>query len=110
MLNVLAIHGIRKTSSLPRTLRTLLMNLAVSDVGVGLIICSAILHFISIQAVRRQQPRVVSVAPFQLHHNYSRDFFSLSDSNGLLQDLFSCKVPQDSNTVPASATRSSAAW
>lgn len=36
MLNVLTIHGIRKTSSLPRTLRTLLMNLAVSDVGVGL--------------------------------------------------------------------------
>ena len=36
MLNVLTIHGIRKTSSFPRTLRTLLMNLAVSDVGVGL--------------------------------------------------------------------------
>lgn len=36
MLNVLTIHGIRKTSSFPWTLRTLLMNLAVSDVGVGL--------------------------------------------------------------------------
>ena len=38
MLNVVAVHAIRKTSSLPNTLRTLLLNLAVTDVGVGLIV------------------------------------------------------------------------
>jgi len=38
MLNVVTIHAIRKTSSLPDTLKTLLLNLAVTDVGVGLIV------------------------------------------------------------------------
>ncbi|XP_020607942.1 alpha-2B adrenergic receptor-like [Orbicella faveolata] len=38
MLNIVTIHAIRKTSSLPRTLKTLLLSLAVSDVGVVLLI------------------------------------------------------------------------
>ena len=38
MLNIVTIHAIRKTSSLPNTLKTLLLNLAVTDVGVGLIV------------------------------------------------------------------------
>ena len=38
MLNVVTIYAIRKTSSLPDTLKTLLLNLAVTDVGVGLIV------------------------------------------------------------------------
>jgi len=37
MLNIITIHVIRKTSSLPKTLKTLLLSLAVSDVGVGLL-------------------------------------------------------------------------
>ena len=37
MFNIVTIHAIRKTSSLPKTLKTLLLSLAVSDVGVGLI-------------------------------------------------------------------------
>ena len=37
MLNSVTIHAIRKTSSLPKTLKTLLLSLAVSDVGVGLV-------------------------------------------------------------------------
>jgi len=36
MLNIVTIHAIRKTSSLPKTLKTLLLSLSVSDVGVGL--------------------------------------------------------------------------
>ena len=36
-LNLLTIHAIRKTSSLPKTLKTLLVSLAVSDVGAGLL-------------------------------------------------------------------------
>jgi len=37
MLNILTIHAIRKSSSLPKTLKTLLLSLAVSDVSVGLL-------------------------------------------------------------------------
>ena len=37
MLNIVTIHAIRKTSSLPNSLKTLLLSLAVSDVGVGLL-------------------------------------------------------------------------
>ena len=38
MLNIVTIHAIRKTSSLPKTLKTLLLSLAVSDLGVGLLV------------------------------------------------------------------------
>ena len=38
MLNIVTIHAIRKTSSLPKTLKTLLLSLAVSDIGVGLLV------------------------------------------------------------------------
>ena len=37
MLNSVTVHAIRKTSSLPKTLKTLLLSLAVSDLGVGLL-------------------------------------------------------------------------
>ena len=37
MLNIVTIHAIRKTSSLPKTLKTFLLSLAVSDVRVGLL-------------------------------------------------------------------------
>ena len=38
MLNIVTMHGIRKTSSIPKTLKTLLLSLAVSDVSVGLLV------------------------------------------------------------------------
>ena len=38
MLNIVTIHALRKTSSLPKTLKTLLLSLAVSDIGVGLLV------------------------------------------------------------------------
>ena len=38
MLNSISILAIRKTSSLPKTLKTLLLSLAVSDLGVGLLV------------------------------------------------------------------------
>ncbi|XP_078346873.1 adenosine receptor A2a-like [Oculina patagonica] len=37
MLNIITIHAMRKTSSLPTPLKTLLLSLAVSDLGVGLL-------------------------------------------------------------------------
>ena len=38
MLNILTIHAMRKTSSLPKPWKTLLLSLAVSDLGVGLLV------------------------------------------------------------------------
>ena len=38
MLNIVTIYAIRKTLSLPKTLKTLLLSLAVSDVGVSLLV------------------------------------------------------------------------
>ena len=37
ILNIVTIHAVRKTASLPKPLRTLLLSLAASDVGVGLL-------------------------------------------------------------------------
>ena len=37
MLNIITIHALRKTSSISKILKTLLLNLAVSDLGVGLL-------------------------------------------------------------------------
>ena len=38
VLNIITMQAIRKTSSLPKTLKTLLLSLAVSDLGVGLLV------------------------------------------------------------------------
>ena len=38
MLNIVTIHAIRKTPSLSKTLKTLLLSLTVSDVGVGFLV------------------------------------------------------------------------
>ena len=38
MLNIVTIHAIRKTPSLSKNLKTLLLSLAVSDLGIGLVV------------------------------------------------------------------------
>ena len=38
VLNIVTIHAIRKTNSLPKPLKTLLLSLAVSDLRVGLLV------------------------------------------------------------------------
>ena len=40
ILNIVTMYAIRRTSSLPKTLKTLLLSLAFSDVGVGLFVQS----------------------------------------------------------------------
>jgi len=55
LLNIATIHAIRKTSSLPATLKTLLLSLAVSDLGVGLLV----------------QPLYTSLLVHWLQHNSS---------------------------------------
>ncbi|CAH3127952.1 unnamed protein product, partial [Porites lobata] len=38
VLNIITMQALRKTSSLPKTLKTLLLSLAVSDLGIGLLV------------------------------------------------------------------------
>ena len=38
VLNIITMQALRKTSSLPKTLKTLLLSLALSDLGVGLLV------------------------------------------------------------------------
>ena len=58
MLNIVTIHAIRKTPSLPKTLKTLLLSLAVSDVGVGFLVqpfyISPIYNVLNVQIHERQ--------------------------------------------------------
>ena len=46
MLNIVAIYAIRKTLSLPKNFKTLLLSLAVSDLGVGLLVQPMYIAFI----------------------------------------------------------------
>ena len=46
LLNCVTIHAIRKTSSLPKPLKTLLLSLAVSDLGFGLLVQPSFIAFI----------------------------------------------------------------
>ena len=46
MLNIVAIYTIRKTLSLPKNFKTLLLSLAVSDLGVGLLVQPMYIAFI----------------------------------------------------------------
>ena len=48
-LNIITIQALRKTSSLPRTLKTLLLSLAVSDLAVGLLIHPILVAHLIIQ-------------------------------------------------------------
>ena len=52
MMNIVTIHAMRKTSSLPKPLKSLLLSLAVSDLGVGLLVQP---FYISLLIKRLQQ-------------------------------------------------------
>ena len=51
-LNIITIQALRKTSSLPRTLKTLLLSLAASDLGVGLLVHPLFVAHLIIQIQR----------------------------------------------------------
>ena len=76
MLNILTIHAIRKTSSLRKTLKTLLLSLAVSDVGVGLLVQP---FYISLLVEWLENS--VSCASYMTFHTIQCLFTSASFSN-----------------------------
>ena len=64
-MNIIAIHAIRKTSSLPKSLKTLLLSLAVSDVGVGLLVQPFYISLL-LNWAQHKDPRCISYAAFDI--------------------------------------------
>ena len=68
MLNIVTIHAMRKTSSLPKTLKTLLLSLAVSDVGVGLL-GQPLYIFVLIKRLQQIVPNCITLKIFYVIGN-----------------------------------------
>jgi len=77
MLNVLTIYAIRKTSPLPKTLKTLLLSLAVSDVGVGLLV-QPFYTSLLVKQLRQSNPDCNTAKAFYI---IAHIFFNCSSSN-----------------------------
>lgn len=72
MLNIVTIQALRKTASLPSVLRTLLLNLAVSDLGVGALV----------------QPLYVAFFAVRMKDNYNNhDFDGINKAFGILANF-----------------------
>ena len=69
MLNIVTIHAIRKTSSIPKTLKTLLLSLAFSDVGVGLLVQPYYISLL-IKHLQLTGPTCNTYKPFYLVSNF----------------------------------------
>ncbi|XP_078365049.1 melanocyte-stimulating hormone receptor-like [Oculina patagonica] len=67
--NIVAIHAIRKTSSLPKPLKTLLVSLAVSDVGVGLL-AHPLYNGLLVKWLQQSNPGCVIYKPFLVIMNF----------------------------------------
>ena len=79
MLNIVTIYAIRRTSSLPKTLKTLLLSLAFSDVGVGLFV-QPLYTFSLVKWLKLDHP---SCKIYQVK-NISSNFFSAASFLGVV--------------------------
>ena len=79
MLNIITIHAIRKSSSLPNPLKILLLSLAVSDLGVGLLVQPLYIALM----VRRIQDYDRNVNLYQAF-TYSVTLFSFASLFGVM--------------------------
>ena len=73
ILNIVTIHAIRKTALLPKPLRTLLLSMAASDVGVGLLVQPL---YISTLVSRLNQKRIDCISYKKLFA--AMNFFCIS--------------------------------
>ena len=60
-LNIITIHALRKTSSLPKPLKTLLLSLAISDLGVGLLIQPLSVSVRSLVVLKKNAEKIKNV-------------------------------------------------
>ena len=78
MLNMITIHALRKMSSFPKTLKTLLLSLAVSDLGVGLLVQPLYITFVVMrmeQNTKKNQMHIVYLAYVITVNLFSFDSF-----------------------------------
>ena len=55
VLNIITIQALRKTSSLPKTLKTLLLSLSISDLGVGLLVQPLYVAFLTMEITKNSK-------------------------------------------------------
>ena len=79
MLNIVTIYAIRKSSSLAKTLKTLLLSLAVSDVGVGLL-GQPLYTSLLVNLLQQSSPRCYTYLAFKIVSH----FFSTSSFLGVV--------------------------
>ena len=90
MLNIATIHAITKTSSLPKPLKTLLLSLAASDLGVGLLVQPLFITLL-IQWLQQLSPSCIMYTSFSVAMNL---FFTASFANILGITLDRCLAIQ----------------
>ena len=84
MLNSISIHAIRKTSSLQKTLKIMLLSLAVSDLGVGLLVYPLAIVITTLEMTSNAQNNpaymVILIRVFQVPLNlfYYASFFGVT--------------------------------
>ena len=66
MSNIVTIHAIRKTSSLPKSLKTLLLSLAVSDLRVGLLYHPFYIAYLAMQLEQVAEINLVYLKIFRI--------------------------------------------
>ena len=69
ILNLITIHAIRKTSSVPKTLKTLLLSLAVSDLGAGLLV-QPLYTWLLVKWLQQVSPGCVAYTVFSVIMNF----------------------------------------
>ena len=78
VLNIITIHAMRKTSSLPNLLKVLLLSLAVSDLGVGLVVQPFYIAWL-VNSIQQNSASTVSNPSYKM----DKAFFTI-------MNLFSC--------------------
>ena len=68
MLNIVTVQALRKTSSLPTPLKTLLLSLTVSDLGVGLLVQHLYVAIIVMKIKAGTEKQFISCCTDGTHH------------------------------------------
>ena len=83
VLNIITIHAIRKTSSLPNPLKILLLSLAVSDLGVGLVVQPLYIARLLIQSTSNTNENSAVYKSTSLAFLIPANFFSFASFFGV---------------------------
>ena len=78
MLNIVTIHAIRKTPSLSKNLKTLLLSQAISVLGVGLLVQPIFVAQLNLLWNRRKTMRAVSLITSSISRGLSQRVYFIS--------------------------------